>query len=121
MCSAVNDAMRVALATDETAIVFGEDVAFGGVFRATADLLGEFGPTRVFNTPLCEQGIAGFAIGAAAVGTTAIAELQCEWCWVCGGRREGRVVVFFFRVSSHPSRPSLPQSLTICSPRLIRL
>jgi 2-oxoisovalerate dehydrogenase E1 component beta subunit len=30
----------------------------------------------VFNTPLCEQGIAGFAIGMAAVGATAIAEIQ---------------------------------------------
>lgn len=31
---------------------------------------------RVFNTPLSEQGIAGFAIGMAAVGSTAIAEIQ---------------------------------------------
>lgn len=31
---------------------------------------------RVFNTPLSEQGIAGFAIGLAAVGATAIAEIQ---------------------------------------------
>ncbi|CAG8529739.1 1003_t:CDS:2 [Racocetra fulgida] len=31
---------------------------------------------RVFNTPLCEQGIAGFGIGMAAMGHTAIAEIQ---------------------------------------------
>ena len=30
----------------------------------------------MFNTPLCEQGIAGFAIGMAAAGATAIAEMQ---------------------------------------------
>jgi len=29
----------------------------------------------VFNTPLCEQGIIGFGIGAAVAGTTAIAEI----------------------------------------------
>jgi len=51
-------------------------VAFGGVFRCTVDLRDKFGKDRVFNTPLCEQGIAGFAIGMAAMGSTAIAEIQ---------------------------------------------
>lgn len=57
--TAVNDAMRVAMQTDPTAVVFGEDVGFGGVFRCSVGLQEEFGPKRVFNTPLCEQGIAG--------------------------------------------------------------
>lgn len=74
--TAINDAMRVAMTTDPTAVVFGEDVAFGGVFRCAVGLRDEFGPSRVFNTPLCEQGIAGFAIGYAALGRTAIAEIQ---------------------------------------------
>lgn len=34
------------------------------------------GHERVFNTPLTEQGIAGFGIGLAAMGHTAIAEIQ---------------------------------------------
>ena len=34
------------------------------------------GPDRVFNTPLCEQGIMGFGIGLAVQGSTAIAEIQ---------------------------------------------
>lgn len=34
------------------------------------------GSKRVFNTPLTEQGIAGFGIGLASVGSTAIAEIQ---------------------------------------------
>jgi 2-oxoisovalerate dehydrogenase E1 component beta subunit len=74
--TAINDAMRVAMATDDTAAIFGEDVAFGGVFRCSVDLKEEFGADRVFNTPLCEQGIAGFAVGYAAMGRTAIAEIQ---------------------------------------------
>jgi 2-oxoisovalerate dehydrogenase E1 component beta subunit len=57
-------------------VLFGEDVAFGGVFRCSVDLREEFGDDRVFNTPLCEQGIAGFAIGYAAMERTAIAEIQ---------------------------------------------
>ena len=36
----------------------------------------KFGTHRVFNTPLCEQGIAGFGIGLAAQGSIAIAEIQ---------------------------------------------
>jgi hypothetical protein len=58
------------------AVVFGEDVAFGGVFRCTLGLRAKYGAHRVFNTPLCEQGIAGFGIGVAQMGATAIAEIQ---------------------------------------------
>lgn len=53
--SAVNDAMHVAMETDPSAVVFGEDVAFGGVFRCSVDLKEQFGSERVFNSPLCEQ------------------------------------------------------------------
>lgn len=73
---AVNDAMRIALETDDTAILFGEDVAFGGVFRCSMGLQEQFGSDRVFNTPLCEQGLMGFGIGYAAMDATAIAEIQ---------------------------------------------
>lgn len=74
--TAINDAMRIALQTDSSTIIFGEDVGFGGVFRCTTGLQEEFGKDRVFSTPLCEQGIAGFGIGYAAMGGTAIAEIQ---------------------------------------------
>lgn len=74
--NAVNDAMAIALDTDPTAIVFGEDVAFGGVFRCSQGLQERFGKDRVFNTPVSENGIAGFAVGYAATGGTAIGEIQ---------------------------------------------
>jgi 2-oxoisovalerate dehydrogenase E1 component beta subunit len=73
---AVNDALSIALAEDETVLVFGEDVAFGGVFRCTGKLAETYGGDRVFNTPLTEQGILGFAIGAAAQGMRPVAEIQ---------------------------------------------
>lgn len=72
----INTALDHALATDDTAVIFGEDVGFGGVFRCTIGLQDKFGKDRVFNTPLCEQGIAGFAIGSAVGGATTIAEMQ---------------------------------------------
>lgn len=56
--SAINSALKTAMETDPTAILFGEDIAFGGVFRCSQGLRDEFGEGRVFNTPLSENGIA---------------------------------------------------------------
>ncbi|KAK2731319.1 hypothetical protein FQN57_003450 [Myotisia sp. PD_48] len=72
----INSALRTALSADERVLLFGEDVAFGGVFRCSVDLQTEFGSERVFNTPLSEQGLVGFAIGAAAEGLKPVAEIQ---------------------------------------------
>jgi hypothetical protein len=106
--TAVNDAMSIAMRTDPTAIVFGEDVAFGGVFRCSQNLREEFGADRVFNTPLSENGIAGFAIGYAATGGTAIGEIQFadyvrnKFAWDAGalgeatGNRLSHVRVYCF-------------------------
>eukprot|EP00916_Digyalum_oweni_P022214 GHVL01036848.1.p1 GENE.GHVL01036848.1~~GHVL01036848.1.p1 ORF type:complete len:286 (-),score=47.48 GHVL01036848.1:73-930(-) len=76
MFTSINSALHIVMESDPTACVFGEDVAFGGVFRCSIDLREKFGSNRCFNTPLSEQGIAGFAIGMASVGHTAIAEMQ---------------------------------------------
>ncbi|EDW49048.1 2-oxoisovalerate dehydrogenase subunit beta, mitochondrial isoform X1 [Drosophila sechellia] len=76
MFNAINNAMDLALDEDKSALLFGEDVGFGGVFRCSVNLRDKYGSQRVFNTPLCEQGIAGFAIGVANTGATAIAEIQ---------------------------------------------
>lgn len=73
---AINDALSIALAEDESVLIFGEDVAFGGVFRCTSKLAETYGGDRVFNTPLSEQGILGFAIGVAAEGMRPVAEIQ---------------------------------------------
>lgn len=76
LLKAIHSALDNALERDSSAIVFGEDVAFGGVFRCTLGLRDKYGKERVFNTPLSEQGIVGFGIGAATAGSTAIAEIQ---------------------------------------------
>lgn len=72
----INDALSIALAEDENVLLFGEDVAFGGVFRCSMKLAETYGGDRVFNTPLSEQGIMGFAIGCAAEGMRPVAEIQ---------------------------------------------
>jgi 2-oxoisovalerate dehydrogenase E1 component beta subunit len=73
---AINDALSLAMAADDSVILFGEDVAFGGVFRCIMGLAENYGSERVFNTPLSEQGIVGFGIGVAAEGMKAVAEIQ---------------------------------------------
>lgn len=73
---AVGDAMNIALAEDESVLVFGEDVAFGGVFRCTMKLAETHGNERVFNTPLNEGAIVGFGVGLAAAGMRPVAEIQ---------------------------------------------
>jgi 2-oxoisovalerate dehydrogenase E1 component beta subunit len=77
MLHAINEALSIAMKSDERMVIFGEDVGhFGGVFRATSGLQEQFGRDRCFNTPLTEQGIAGFANGLASYGMTAVAEIQ---------------------------------------------
>ena len=77
MLHAINEALSIAMKADERMVVFGEDVGhFGGVFRATSGLQEQFGRDRCFNTPLTEQGIAGFANALASHGMTPVAEIQ---------------------------------------------
>ena len=76
MCTAINEGMKEALATNKRSVLFGEDVAFGGVFRCAAGLREEFGNDRVFNTPVNEQGLVAFGVGLCIAGYDVIAEIQ---------------------------------------------
>ncbi len=77
MAAMLNRALHEALDKYPQALVFGEDVARkGGVYHVTARLWRNFGPARVFNTLLDEQGILGLAIGAAHLGFLPIPEIQ---------------------------------------------
>src|SRR5213595_936487 len=62
---------------DDRVLILGEDVgARGGVFRATAGFLDEFGESRVIDTPLAESSIVGVAIGMSMHGMLPVAEIQ---------------------------------------------
>jgi pyruvate dehydrogenase E1 component beta subunit len=77
LVEAVNLALAWEMAHDESVVVLGEDVGVnGGVFRATVGLQQKFGAERVIDTPLAECGIAGVAVGMAAMGLKPVAEIQ---------------------------------------------
>lgn len=74
---AVTLAIKEEMARDPRVFVVGEDVGVrGGVFRATAGLIDQFGEERVIDAPLAESAIVGVSIGAAAYGMRPIAEIQ---------------------------------------------
>jgi 2-oxoisovalerate dehydrogenase E1 component beta subunit len=77
MIEAINSAHDVMLSRDPDIVALGEDIGyFGGVFRATQGLQAKYGANRVIDTPIAEGGIIGVAIGMAAYGLRAIAEIQ---------------------------------------------
>ncbi len=74
---------------DPSVVCLGEDIgAAEGVFKTTVGLFAEFGPERVWDTPISEQAIAGAAMGAAMTGMRPVAEimfsdfLACCWDYI---------------------------------------
>lgn len=74
---ALHDALREELLRDEDVFLIGEEIGlFEGSYKITAGLLDEFGPKRVRDTPIAEEGFTGAAIGAAMVGLRPVVEIM---------------------------------------------
>jgi pyruvate dehydrogenase E1 component beta subunit len=74
---AVREALRQEMRTDNRVFMVGEDIGvYGGAFGVSGDLVHEFGPERIRDTPIAEAGIAGLAVGAAITGMRPVAEIQ---------------------------------------------
>jgi pyruvate dehydrogenase E1 component beta subunit len=70
-------AMRQEMERDERVFVMGEEVGlFDGSYKVTAGLLDEFGPDRVRDTPISEEGFVGAGVGAAMLGERPIVEVM---------------------------------------------
>ncbi len=77
MRDALNQALREELARDENVFLMGEEVAeYQGAYKVTRNLLQEFGPKRVIDTPITELGFAGLGVGAAMVGLRPVIEFM---------------------------------------------
>jgi pyruvate dehydrogenase E1 component beta subunit len=58
-------------------VLLGEEIGkFEGSYKITAGLLNEFGPERVMDTPIAEEGFVGAAIGAAMLGLRPVVEIM---------------------------------------------
>ena len=74
---ALRDAMAEEMRADERVFVMGEEVAeYQGAYKVTQNLLQEFGPRRVVDTPITEYGFAGLGTGAAMGGLRPIVEFM---------------------------------------------
>lgn len=74
---ALHDTLRAELLRDENVLLIGEEIGvFEGSYKITAGLLAEFGPRRVRDTPICEEGFTGAAIGAAMLGLRPVVEIM---------------------------------------------
>ncbi|RLI31806.1 alpha-ketoacid dehydrogenase subunit beta [Candidatus Bathyarchaeota archaeon] len=77
MIEALREALAEEMRRDSSVIVMGEDVGvLGGIYRVTQGLLEEFGPERVRDTPISEEGFMGAAIGAAVTGLRPVVEIM---------------------------------------------
>ena len=68
-CGALNEAMAQEMGRDPNVFVYGIGVAdHKRVFGSTVGLVEKFGPEKCFDTPLCEDSMTGFGLGAAING-----------------------------------------------------
>ena len=74
---ALRDAMAEEMRRDPAVFLMGEEVAEDqGAYKVSRDLLQEFGPNRVVDTPITEHGFAGLGVGAAMAGLKPIVEFM---------------------------------------------
>ena len=74
---ALREALSEEMERDDSVYLIGEDIGkFGGAYRVTEGLLDKFGPERVVDTPIAEEGFVGAAIGSAMLGLRPVVEMM---------------------------------------------
>jgi 2-oxoisovalerate dehydrogenase E1 component len=82
---AISDGLKQGMRKYDNLVIMGQDIAeYGGAFKITQGFVYEFGKERVRNTPICESGIVGTAMGLALNGYKAVMEMQFADFVSCG-------------------------------------
>lgn len=82
---AVSDALSQSMERHQNLVLMGQDIAdYGGVFKVTEGFVEKFGKDRVRNTPLCESGIIGSALGLSIMKKKSMVEMQFADFVSCG-------------------------------------
>ncbi|MEP6700990.1 MAG: dehydrogenase E1 component subunit alpha/beta [Bacteroidota bacterium] len=85
LVDAISDGLNEAMQKHPKLILMGQDIAdYGGVFKITDGFLKKYGKDRVRNTPLCESGIVGTALGLSLEGYKSMMEMQFADFATCG-------------------------------------
>ena len=75
MREALREALDEEMARDINVILLGEEVAqYNGAYKVSQGLLDKYGPERVIDTPISEEGFTGIGIGAALGGVRPVVE-----------------------------------------------
>jgi pyruvate dehydrogenase E1 component beta subunit len=74
---ALREAMSEEMRRDKRVFLIGEEVAqYNGAYKVSQGMLDEFGPKRIIDSPISENGFAGACIGAAMAGLRPIVEFM---------------------------------------------
>lgn len=113
---AINEALDIEMARDETVVLLGEDIAggkgspgeddaWGGSFAVTGGLLAKY-PGRVIDTPISEAAIVGTAAGAAVSGLKPVVEVMfSDFMTICADQLVNQAAKFRYMFGGKVNTP----------------